>query len=367
VRCGAAVWLFCSVLCAQLDGTWLDLQSTRPASASTGDAGNHKLTSGRDGDASASPLVSRFEVTEPHMGTAVRIVVYAADHARASRAVRAAFDRIAALDRALSDYQPTSELMRVSAQAGRGPIAVSADLFRVLEAAQALAHRTRGAFDVTSGASTRLWRRARRLSELPSADRVAEAHALTGYRSFHLDPHARTIALDKPGMSLDVGGLGKGFAGDEAIAVLASHGLTRALVALGGDVVVSDPPPDREGWTIDVSSLDVADAPRPRPLLLRNAAVSTAGDAEQWLSANGSRYSHILDPRTGWPMTLRSSTTVIAPHGLDADRLDTAIAVLGPDEGLPLVEETAGAAAFVVRQESDGRLTIRHSTRWPQS
>ena len=114
-----------------------------------------------------------------------------------------------------------------------------------------------------------------------------------------------------------------------------------------------------------MASLDVPGAPHPSPVVLRDAAVSTAGDAEQWLTADGVRYSHILDPRTGWPMTIRSSTTVIARRGLDADRLDTAIAVLGPDKGLPLAEETPGAAVLSVRQERDGHITIHQSSRWP--
>lgn len=309
--------------------------------------------------------LSRIELTEPHMGTQMRLVVYAADEAHARTSMRAAFDRVAQLDRTLSDYQPTSELMRLCARAGQGPIAISPDLFSILDHAQRLARRTNGAFDVTSGPLTHLWRRARRFSEVPAAPRVAEALALTGFRHLHLDASARTATLDTPGMTLDLGGLAKGFAADEAIVVLESHGLTRALAALGGDIVVSAPPPDRDGWTIDVASLDVPGAPRPETLVLRDAAVSTAGDAEQWLTADGVRYSHILDPRTGWPMSIRSSTTVIARRGLDADRLDTAIAILGPDEGVPLAEETPGAAVLSVRQQPDGRVTIHQSSRWP--
>jgi thiamine biosynthesis lipoprotein len=313
----------------------------------------------------ASGHLSRIELTEPHRGTTMRLVVYAADEARARTAMRAAFDRVADLDRTLSDYQPTSELMRLCARAGQGPIAISPDLFRILDVAQTLARRTNGAFDVTSGPLTHLWRRARRFSEVPAAPRIAEARALSGFRHLQLDASTRTATLDTPGMTLDLGGLAKGFAADEAIATLEAHGLTRALAALGGDIVVSAPPPDREGWTIDVATLDVPGAPRPEPLVLHDAAVSTAGDAEQWLTADGVRYSHILDPRTGWPMTIRSSTTVIARRGLDADRLDTAIAILGPDEGLPLAEETPGAAVLCVRQERDGHITVHQSSRWP--
>ena len=178
------------------------------------------------------------------MGTQMRLVVYADDEARARTAMRAAFDRVADLNRTLSDYQPTSELMRLCARAGQGPIAISPDLFRILDVAQTLARRTNGAFDVTSGPLTHLWRRARRFSEVPATSRVTEALALSGFRHLHLDASTRTATLDTPGMTLDLGGLAKGYAADEAIAVLESHGLTRALAALGGDVVVSAPPPD---------------------------------------------------------------------------------------------------------------------------
>jgi FAD:protein FMN transferase len=315
--------------------------------------------------ADSRTTLSRIEMIEPHMGTQMRLVVYTSDETRARTAMRAAFNRVADLNGTLSDYLPTSELMRLCARAGQGPIAVSPDLFRILDVAQTLARRTNGAFDITSGPLTHLWRRARRFSEVPATPRVTEALALTGFRHLQLDASARTATLDTPGMTLDLGGLAKGYAADEAIAVLEAHGLTRALVALGGDVVVSAPPPDRDGWSIDISALDAPGAPRPGAVVLRDAAVSTAGDAEQWLTANGVRYSHILDPRTGWPMTIRSNTTVIARRGLDADRLDTAIAILGPTEGLPLAEETPGAAVLSVRQERDGHITIHQSSRWP--
>jgi FAD:protein FMN transferase len=330
--------------------------------------GSPNAGSTKTGSARASDTAfTRIEMTEPQMGTQMRLVVYADDKARARTAMRAAFDRVADLNHTLSDYQPTSELMRLCARAGQGPTAISPDLFRILDVAQTLARRTNGAFDVTSGPLTHLWRRARRFSEVPAASRVTEARALSGFRHLHLDASTRTATLDTPGMTLDLGGLAKGYAADEAIAVLESHGLTSALAALGGDVVVSAPPPEREGWTVDVTALDAPGAPHPNALLLRDAAVSTAGDAEQWMTADGIRYSHILDPRTGWPMTIRSSTTVIARRGLDADRLDTANAVLGPKDGLPLAEETPGAAVLSVRQEADGRITIHRSSRWPGS
>jgi thiamine biosynthesis lipoprotein len=342
VRRTAAGWLFCMLLCAHIEG------AVQPAPT----------------HASNSTL-ARYEFNEPHMGTSVRLVLYTTTQAEADRASRAAFDRIASLDRTLSDYQPTSELMQLSAKAGSGPIVVNADLFRVLEAAQSLATRSHGAFDVTSGPLTRLWRGARRLSELPDPARIIAAQRLTGYQHLRLDATNHTVTLDTPGMSLDVGGIAKGDAADQALQAAEEHGVTRALVAIGGDIAVADPPPGHDGWTVDVAALDEPDAPHIGPLQLHHAAVSTAGDHEQWMTANGQRYSHILDPRTGWPMTGRSSTTVIARRGLDADGLDTTAAILGAEDGIALVEQTPGAAVFMVRKESDGRMIVRTSSRWP--
>ena len=313
--------------------------------------------------ADAAP--ARYEYSEPHMGTTARVVLYAADRAQAERAARAAFARIAALDQALSDFRPDSELMRLCARAGQGAVAIGADLFRVLDAAQALAERSHGAFDATSGSLIRLWRGARRLGELLAPARIADARARSGYRRLQLDATRRTATLEA-GTCLDLGGIAKGDAADQALAAMAAHGAARALVAIGGDVAVAAPPPGEDGWTVAVAALAVPGAPPIGELRLRDAAVSTSGDAEQWMSVGGRRYSHILDPRSGWPMTVRSSTTVVARRGIDADGLATAVAVLGPEQGLRLVERTDGAAVFMLRQEADGRVTVHTSPRWSE-
>lgn len=315
--------------------------------------------------AAVSAALHRHEFSEPHMGTLARIVTHAGDEAAARAGARAAFDRIAALDAVLSDYRQDSELMRLSARAGSGPVPVSADLLAVLAASQQLAERTAGAFDVTSGALTRLWRGARRLGELPAAARIEEARASSGYQFLRLDASARTAELTRPGMRLDVGGIAKGYAVDAALAALRAHGLPASLVALGGDIGVGDAPPDKPGWRIEIARLEVAGAPALGPLVLTHAAVSTAGDAEQWMTVDGVRYSHILDPRTGRPMTGRSSTTVVARTGLDADGLDTALAIVGPRAGAAIVNEVDGAAAAWVIDRPGGPPQVVYSARWP--
>jgi thiamine biosynthesis lipoprotein len=298
------------------------------------------------------------------MGTRFKLILYAPDEASAGRAAQAAFERIAALDGIMSDYRPTSELMRLCQKAGGDPIPVSEDLFFVLSRSQELSRRTDGAFDVTIGPIVRLWRRARKIHELPDSEDLARARALVGHNNMRLDPKARAVQLLKPGMQLDLGGIAKGYAADAALAVLKRHGVTRALVAAGGDVAVSGPPPEAEGWTVGIAPLEDPDSKPNRYLLLQDAAVSTSGDAEQYVEIDGKRYSHIVDPKTGIGLVGRISATVMARNGTTADGLATAVCVLGPERGLALVEATEGAAALIVRKTEKGLETLT-SKRFP--
>ncbi len=281
---------------------------------------------------------ARFEYTQPHMGTQFKIILYAQTEELAARASQSAFERIARLDATMSDYRENSELTRLSRQAGRGPVKIGADLFRVLSLSQQFARQTGGAFDVTSGPLIQLWRRARRTRQLPDTGRLTQARKVSGYRKLTLDPLARTARLDRPGMLLDLGGIAKGFAADQAIEVLKRYGIESALVAAGGDIAVSDPPPGADGWVIGVAPLESPALPPSAYLSLRNAAVSTSGDAEQFVEIGGTRYSHIIDPRTGAALTGHSSVTVVAPDGATSDALATSLSVLGPKRGLNLID-----------------------------
>ena len=301
--------------------------------------------------------LTRFEFAETHMGSRFQLVLYSDDGAAARRASRAALDRIAALDDAFSDYQPDSELSRLSDRAGGPAVKVSDDLFDILQTSQVYYDRSGGAFDVTVGPVVRLWRRARRDRKMPSDDNLRRARALVSSDFLTLDPAAKTVTLAKAGMKLDLGGIAKGYASEAAVRVLKAEGVARALVAGAGDVVAGDPPPGREGWTVGIAPLDDPNAPPERFLSVRNAAVSTSGDAERYVEIDGKRYSHIVDPKTGLGVVDRCSVTVVAPDGATADALATAVYALGPDRGLALVEATAGASALVVRAADGGRKT----------
>jgi thiamine biosynthesis lipoprotein len=315
--------------------------------------------------AAAEPALSRFSYTEPHMGTRFRIVLYAPDEAAANRAKAAAFERIAALDGIMSDYRPASELMQLCARAGGEPVKVSDELFFVLSEAQEVSRLSDGAFDVTVGPVVRLWRKARQARQLPDPDELAKARALVGYQNVRLDKKAQTVQLLKSGMQLDLGGIAKGYTADQALAVLRRHGVTRALVAAGGDIAVSDAPPDAAGWKVGIAPLEDPEKPPTRFLTLANSAVSTSGDAEQYVEIGGKRYSHIVDPRTGIGLVGRMSVTVVAPKGIQSDSLTKVVAVLGAQRGLAILDGIEGVSALAVLKSDKGEEVFR-SKRFPE-
>jgi FAD:protein FMN transferase len=320
---------------------------------------------GLEPDARSESHLSRFTFREPHMGTMFKIVLYAPDEPAANLAAKAAFQRIARLDAIMSDYRPTSELMQLCQKAGRGPVRVSEPLFYVLARAQDVSRLSDGAFDVTVGPVVRLWRRARKTEQLPDPEKLAQARSLVGYQNMRLDDKARTVELLKPGMQLDLGGIAKGYAADEAMGVLKQHNITRALVAAGGDIAVSGPPPDAEDWTVGIAPLEDPNQKPSRYLLLHDAAVSTSGDAEQYVEIDGKRYSHIVDPKTGIGLIGRQSVTVVARHGIMADSLTKVVSVLGPERGLAIIDNLDGVSALVVRKKDKGTEVIV-SKRFPE-
>lgn len=312
----------------------------------------------------AGPLQG-YRRAELHMGVEFELVVYAPDQAAAERALDAAFARIAELDRLLSDYNPSSELSQLSLSSSPPrresgtlpqPVPVGRDLWEVLSFAQRMSEATGGAFDVTIGPLTRLWRSARRRRELPDAAELTEARAAVGYQALTLDPNGRRVTLHKSQMRLDLGGIAKGYAADEAVRAVHGCGLTRVLARASGDIATADPPPGESGWLVGVATLD-PDQPPQRMLLLSHRAVSTSGDARQHLVVGGRRYSHILDPRTGEPVHGRSSVTVVSPLGMLADSLATACSVVGPEEALRLVARFPGSELLMVHEDEQGRLT----------
>jgi thiamine biosynthesis lipoprotein len=321
--------------------------------------------------AAAPPVVAdtplaRYEFTQVQMGVLFKLVFYAESETAANGAAQVAFSRVEQLNNVLSDYDSQSELSRLSRTGpASAAVRVSDDLWHVLEHSQNLSERSNGAFDVTVGPLTKLWRRARRNGQLPAPDQLAAARKAVGNRFVRLNPQDRSVQLLAPEMRLDLGGIGIGYAVDEALAVLRNHGIRRAMLDASGDIGLGDPPPGETGWKIGIAPLQ-PEAPPSRYLTVANCAVTTAGDAFQYVEIDGVRYSHILDPRTGLGLTNRSAVTVIAPTCTAADSLDTAVSVLGPQRGLALIEATCGAAVLIMH-EVNGKVETIESRRFPKS
>ena len=298
----------------------------------------------------ASPLLKRFEYSLPRMGTMFRIEMYSADSAEASRAAEAAFARAEELEQIMSDYRPDSELMRLSREGAKAPFPVSSDLYDVLAKSLWTSELSRGVFDVSIGPLVDLWRGARKTGRLPDSGEIAKAKALVDYHNIELDPARHTVFLKRAGMMLDLGAIGKGYAADQMLAVLQSQGINHAMVVAGGEVVVGEPPPENPGWKVGVGTADADAGSPPCTLLLSAAAVSTSGDEHQFLELNGHRYSHVINPETGWALEGESSTTVMARDSTTADALATAFSLMPVADGIRVAESLPGVSALWVRR-----------------
>ena len=306
--------------------------------------------------------LQRFSRSEVHMAVDFEVVLYASDAAKADEALTKAMQRIAELDKRLSDYDLDSELSKLSEtsanrddQSSPAPaVKLSDDLWQVLSTSQDISRASDGAFDMTIGPLTKLWRRARRWKELPEPDALASARNSVGFKFVKLDQAARTARLLKPNMRLDLGGIAKGFAADEAVETIIACGISRVLVRASGDIATANPPPGERGWRVGVAPLN-PDEPPTRFVEIANCGISTSGDARQHLVINGRRYSHIIDPRSGEPIGSRSSVTIIAPRATLADALATAASVLGPDQALSLIRKFDGAELFMVCEDEAGQ------------
>ena len=284
----------------------------------------------------------RFEFEEVHMGVPVRIILYAPAREVAEKAAKEAFASFHALNGIMSDYDSESELSLLAAD--RGMTRVSEDLFIVLRAAKHYCTISDGAFDITASPLVRLWRRSRRLHELPKEQYVTQAKELVGNHLWELDEGTLSVRLLKSGMKFDLGGIAKGYAVDKAFEIIQKHGISSQLVDAGGDFRVGDPPPGAEGWKIAKDSETV---------LLKNTAMATSGGRFQFVEIDGVRYAHIVDPKTGVGSTSSQTVHVTAPTAMEADALATAVFILGKEKGKNLIDQFPKVLVEIVEPDDD--------------
>ncbi len=306
--------------------------------------------------ATSPATLKRYDFVRPKMGTVFNVVIYAPTAAQAHQAADAAYARVDELNAALSDYDPNSELSRLGQQTNDGPMAapvpVSDDLWRLLNRAVEASKDSDGLFDVTVGPFVRLWRRARDIHKLPTPERIEATRASVGYQHVRLLPDQHAVQLLAPRMRLDVGGIGKGYTADQALAAIEACGLHHAMVGAAGDISLGDPPPGHAAWRIAIQSLqspgEVAGYIR-----VGRGGVSTSGDTYRYVEIDGTRYSHIVDPRTGLGLTRRIGVTVVAPNATTSDWMTKPVSLLGPEAGIAWIERNPGIAVRIVTLESE--------------
>jgi len=286
------------------------------------------------------------------MGTVYEIVAYCPSLDRASRAMDAAFGKIAELDRMMSNYDPQSELNRMERSAHFHPAHVSPDLYSVIQDSLLYSRLSGGKYDITVAPLVEVWKSALSDGRVPPAARLTQLRACVGYRKIQLLPPGE-IALRSPCMRLDLGSIGKGFAVDRAVEILRSSGIRDALVNAGGSTIYGmGSPPGQQGWTIRLNDPSGHVSPE---VTLRDDSVSTSGQETNSLIF-AREFGHIIDPTTAKPVRSAFSVSVIAKTATASDGLSTTLFLLGPDSGARVVHELPGTAALWVSPKGEMRL-----------
>jgi thiamine biosynthesis lipoprotein len=278
------------------------------------------------------------------MGTRCSVELWADDEARGRALVNEVLDEYRRIDAAMSTYKPDSEISRVNAHAAEAPMVIGAELFGLVERSLELSVASRGAFDITYDSVGYLYDF--RAHQRPTDEQIAARLAAVDYRHVVLDRERHTIFFKAPGVRINLGGIAKGYAVERAAALLKARGVEHALLNAGGDTRVIG---DRRGqpWIVGIRHPRAADEVVTR-LPLVDEAISTAGDYERYFEENGRRYHHIINPATGRPTEGVLTVTVIGPDGTLTDGLDTAIFVLGAEEGLELIESYPDYETIIV-------------------
>ena len=295
--------------------------------------------------------LTRFEYSADAMGGVFSITLFAEDRPAADKATTAAFSELLRLDHLLSNYLPDSEWSEVNRSASLRAVNVSAELSDLLAVCLEFSRRSAGAFDITVGPLVRIWGFHDGVAKSVNQNEVQEARTQVGYEKIMLDPINHTIRFARPGMELEPGGVGKGYAVDRMIEMLKHNGIERALVsAAGSSIFAMGTPPGCAGWRINLSDPRHAEANLDQ-LLLKDASLSTSGCSKKFLHADGQVYCHILDPRTGSPVRGILQVSVIAPRALESEIWTKAVFVNGRHWSVQHIP--AGYRVFLCEEKSE--------------
>lgn len=307
--------------------------------------------------------VPTVERTSSAMGTEIRVRIATRHPETAEAAIDHALAEIDRIETMMTDWTDTSQVADINRGAGVHPVRVDAELLLVLERALEISELTRGRFDVTYKGAGKLWDFQAEPPRLPTADAIEAALERVGYDKLELRPESSEVWLAREGMAIGLGGIAKGFAVDRAAEVLRKHGFDNFVIAAGGDLYASG---SRGGspWRVGIRHPRSADSELAM-LPVSNAAVVTSGDYERFFELNGKRYTHILDPSTGMPVEACRSVTIVAQDATWADGLSTGVFVMGPEDGMALIERLDGVDGVIV--DADGGVHVSSGLRAPEA
>ena len=273
--------------------------------------------------------VLRIESSLDAMGSVYTIVAYGEDRNALQAAVDLSFEEVRRLDDLLSNYKPRSEWSKVNREAGSHPVRVSPELYGLVEACLRYSESSGGVFDITVGPLVRTWGFFKGSGRLPHRAEIRTAMAKVGYRNVILNRDNLTIQFARPGMEIDPGGIGKGYAVDRIVEILRSRGIASAMVSAGGSSMYGiGAPPNEPGWTVKIRHPKDPDK-SVGEVVLKDASMATSGTSEKFFVSGGKVYSHIFDPRSGYPATGMWSVSVVAPRAIDSEAWTKPMFILG--------------------------------------
>jgi thiamine biosynthesis lipoprotein len=290
------------------------------------------------------------------MGSAFNLIIVSADSNKANHLARKSYELVDSLNHIFSNYDSSSELSKINASAGLLPYKMSTAMLDLVQKSQYAYIQSKGAYDISIGPLSSLWRKARKAKLFPEASTVLATKKLVGFAQIKINKRLGTIFLPNANMQLDFGGIAKGYIAQWVINFLKANGIQQALVDAGGDIVMSGPPLNQQGWLIGVNLPETTDQLLNKKLQLSNCSVATSGDVYQFIEYKGVKYSHIINPLTGYGVTNLRNVTIIAKTGATADWLATACSILPIQEAKQLA--ISHQAALLITTLKNGKLVF---------
>ena len=298
----------------------------------------------------------KFSYSEMKMGSAFNLIIVSADSNKANHLARKSYELVDSLSHIFSNYDSSSELSKINASAGLLPYKMSRAMLDLVQKSQYAYIQSKGAYDISIGPLSSLWRNARKAKLFPEASTVLATKKLVGFAQVKINKRLGTIFLPNANMQLDFGGIAKGYIAQWVINFLKANGIQQALVDAGGDIVMSGPPLNQKGWLIGVNLPETTDQLLNKKLQLSNCSVATSGDVYQFIEYKGVKYSHIINPLTGYGVTNLRNVTIVAKTGATADWLATACSILPIKEAKQLA--ISHQAALLITTLKNGKLVF---------